>query len=155
GSGERLAGSGAVNGKVIVLAGGQVSPGASPGVVSTTTGDVVLQSGATYVAEINGASPGDEYDQINVQGSVEISAAELSLSGGAFHPGTGTVFTLIENDGADGIQGQFAGLAEGATIRFGGIEATISYKGGAGQNDVTLTVTDQLKIIRTNTPDVG
>src|SRR4030095_8031776 len=42
---------------------------------------------------------------------------------------------------------------EGATVRFGGIEATISYVGGTG-NDVTLTVTD-LKIIRSITPDAA
>jgi hypothetical protein len=66
-----------------------------------------------------------------------------------FRPPDGTVFTLIANDGVDPISGIFfdAGgnpLGEGATLRFGGIEATISYSGGAGGNDVTLTVTDAI-----------
>ena len=58
---------------------------------------------------------------------IDISGAVLSLSGGSFRPAIGTVFTLIENDDAgDGVRGQFAGLGEGGTVRFGGIEATIS-----------------------------
>jgi hypothetical protein len=39
-------------------------------------------------------------------------------------------------------------------VRFGGIEAAISYVGGTG-NDITLTVTDQLKIVRTIAPDAA
>ncbi|HZN33975.1 MAG TPA: hypothetical protein VFB80_09160, partial [Pirellulaceae bacterium] len=38
----------------------------------------------------------------------------------------------------------------GAIVRFGAIEAKISYEGGPLGNSVTLTVTDQLKIVRTN-----
>ncbi|MCI0359098.1 MAG: hypothetical protein L0211_11520, partial [Planctomycetaceae bacterium] len=153
GSGEKLAGSGAVSGNIVVLAGGVVTPGASPGVVSTLAGNVTLLGGAIYVVEVNGLLPGTGYDQINVQGAVDVSGAVLSLAGGSSRPPTGTIFTLIENDGSDEITGQFQGLAEGATVRFGGIEATISYKGGTG-NDVTLTVTD-FRIIRTIPPEAG
>jgi hypothetical protein len=154
GNQERLAGSGAVNGNIVVLSSGQVSPGASPGVVSTVTGNVELFANSIYLAEIDGIRAGEQYDQINVQGTVDVSGAVLSISGGRFRPPTGTVFTLIENDdaggAADAVKGQFAGLSEGATVRFGGIEATISYVGGSG-NDITLTVTE-LKLIRTVTP---
>lgn len=155
GNQERLAGSGSVSGNIVVLAGGQVSPGASPGVVSTAKGDVVLFANSIYLAEIDGIRPGDQYDQINVQGTVDVSGAVLSISGGRFRLPTGTVFTLIENDDAGGVAdrvtGEFLGLREGATVRFGGIEATISYVGGSG-NDITLTVTD-LRLIRMLTPD--
>jgi len=151
GSGERLAGFGAVDGNIVVLAGGSVTPGASPGVVSTSTGNLTLFADSIYFAEVNGSLPGAGHDQINVQGGVDLNGAVLTLSAGSFRPRTGDIFTLIENDGSDSVAGQFRGLAEGATVRFGGIEATISYKGGTG-NDVTLTVTD-LRIIRSPTPD--
>ncbi len=158
GSGERLAGFGSVRGNVIVLAGGTVTPGASPGAVSTQNGDVQLLAGSIFLVEVNGTVPGGEFDQLRVQGTVDVSGAVLGLSGGSFRPPTGTVFTLIENDDSAGVRdqvtGQFFGLAEGATVRFGGIEATISYVGGTG-NDVTLTVTDNLKIIRNPAPDVA
>jgi autotransporter-associated beta strand protein/ELWxxDGT repeat protein len=159
GSGERLAGFGAVNGDIVVLAGGSVTPGASPGIVSTSTGNLTLLADSIYAAEVTGFDPGDGYDQIRVQGTVNLNGAVLSLGGGSsssFRPQAGTVFTLIENDGADPVADPvfgdpFRGLPEGATVRFGGIEATISYVGGTG-NDVTLTVTE-LKIIRTLSPD--
>jgi hypothetical protein len=145
-----------VNGNVIVLPGGEVSPGSSPGIVSTARGDVVLLGGAIYVADVNGTLAGAQYDQINVQGTVTVSGAILALAGGSFRPSDGTVFTLLLNDDAGGIAdpvvGQFVGLAEGATLRFGGIEATISYVGGTG-NDITLTVTDRLRLVRTISPD--
>jgi autotransporter-associated beta strand protein len=154
GNHERLSGSGAVSGNIVVLAGGMVSPGASPGVVSTLKGDVVLFADAIYLAEIDGTRAGAQYDQINVQGTVDVSGAVLSISGGRFRPPTGTVFTLIANDDAGGVvdrvSGEFRGLPEGATIRFGAIEAKISYVGGSG-NDITLTVSD-LRLIRSLTP---
>jgi autotransporter-associated beta strand protein len=157
GSGERLAGFGAVSGNIVVLSGGSVTPGASPGTVHTAKGDLMLLANSTYLAEVSGIRPGSQHDQISVQGTVNLNGAVLSLSGGAFRPPTGTIFTLIANDDGGGVpdrvQGHFFGLPEGAAVRFGGIEATISYVGGTG-NDVTLTVTD-LKIIRSLTPDAA
>jgi autotransporter-associated beta strand protein/ELWxxDGT repeat protein len=154
GSGERISGSGSVSGNVVVLAGGMVTPGSSPGVVSTATGNVVFFADSIYIADISGPLAGDEYDQINVQGTVNVNGAVLNLAGGTYRPPLGTVFTLIENDdGGDQVVGQFRGLPEGATIRFGAVEATISYIGGEGKNDVILTVTDEFKIVRTITPD--
>jgi pyruvate/2-oxoglutarate dehydrogenase complex dihydrolipoamide acyltransferase (E2) component len=117
----------------------------------------MLLANSTYVVEVNDVAevneflPGLDYDQINVQGTVDVTGAVLSISGGSFRPDTGTIFTLIENDNADPIEGRFAGLSDGATVRFGGIEATISYFGGTG-NDITLTVTE-LKIVRSIAPD--
>jgi hypothetical protein len=158
GSGERLAGSGAVDGNVVVLSGGQVSPGASPGALGTDAGDVTLQPGAIYTSEVNGLAPGTQYDQVNVEGDVTVDGAVLQLEGGRFQPPKGTVFTLISNDGADPVQGTFRdsqgrALTEGATVKFGGTTAKISYVGGPGGNDVTLTVVDSV-FVRNQTTDV-
>jgi hypothetical protein len=62
---------------------------------------------------------------------------------------------LIVNDGTDPIIGRFASpsgqlLDEGATVRFGGVDAVISYVGGDGGNNVTLTVSG-FRFIRTTT----
>jgi hypothetical protein len=52
------------------------------------------------------------------------------------------VFTIINNDGADAVVGTFAGLAEGSLVTTGGHQFRISYVGGTGANDVTLTLAD-------------
>jgi len=59
----------------------------------------------------------------------------------------GTAFTIVDNTAASTtpINGTFAGLAEGATVSAkdasgNTVAFTISYKGGTGANDVTLTV---------------
>ena len=145
GAGDQLSGSGAIAGNVIVRAGGQVSPGSSIGVVSTDVGDVRLLENAIYIVEIGGAQPGTQYDQLSVQGTVDVEGAILSLSG-QFRPAAGTKFTLIDNDGNDAVNGRFrsatgALLGEGSTVRFGGIEARLSYADGNAGNDVTLTMT--------------
>src|SRR5581483_6213045 len=72
--------------------------------------------------------------------AVTLGGATLALHLPAgFDPDTDTVFTLIDNDGADAVSGTFAGLAEGATFTVGRFTFKISYVGGTG-NDVTLTV---------------
>src|SRR6185436_1367074 len=52
----------------------------------------------------------------------------------------GQVFTIIDNDGNDLVAGAFTGLPEQATFTIAGKTVRISYAGGAGGNDVTLTV---------------
>lgn len=76
-------------------------------------------------------------------GTVTLGGGTLSLgpayTGGAQFVPSGTVITLIDNDGTDPVAGAFAGLPEGATLRARtGQRFRISYTGGSG-NDVTLT----------------
>jgi autotransporter-associated beta strand protein len=157
GTGDRLAGSGAVSGNIVVLSGGLVSPGASAGALTTNIGDVNLFPGSTYLVEIVGLQPGTQYDQLIVSGSVSVTGATLGLAGGGFRPPDGVVITLIANDGADPVVGRFFDgsgnlLDEGAMVRFGGVEAVVSFQGGPGANDVILTVTG-FRFIRTSTGD--
>jgi autotransporter-associated beta strand protein len=134
-SGGTLAGNGAVG---PVSNGGIVSPGASPGVL-TINGNYTQLSGGALAIELNGMTVGTQYDQLSVNGTVNLSGATLAATlGSGFNPGVGAMFTIIDNDGTDAVTGTFAGLAEGAVFSIGGQAFSISYSGGTG-NDVVLT----------------
>jgi fibronectin-binding autotransporter adhesin len=132
--GGTLAGTGTV-GPIIPQLGGKVSPGSSPGILNS--GSVSLNAASTLVAELNGTTPGTQYDQLNVTGTVDVGGAALNATIG-FAANPGTSFTIIQNDGSDPVQGTFAGLPEGSTLAIGGQGFQITYKGGDG-NDVVLT----------------
>lgn len=134
-SGGTLAGSGSISGAVTVASGGKLTPGNSPGQIST--GNLTLSSGSTTSFELNGTTAGTQYDQINVTGTVDVSGANLSTNVG-FTPSRGDSFALILNDGSDAVTGTFSGLAEGATFTAGGRIFQISYTAGDG-NDIVLT----------------
>ena len=90
---------------------------------------------------------GVDYDQLSVNGGVDLNAD--SGAGGIldpicrFVPNPGDSFLVLDNDGTDAIEGEFAGLPEGAI--FDAVCDTeivpfqITYIGGDG-NDVVLTV---------------
>jgi fibronectin-binding autotransporter adhesin len=132
-NGTTLGGTGTTK-VVTAVAGGTVAPGQSPGIL--TTGSVNLVAGSIYSVEINGATLGSGYDQLNVVGGISIGAT-LSVSLG-YAPTPGTTFTIINNDAADAVTGTFAGLPEGSTFMVGGTTFVITYVGGTG-NDVVLT----------------
>ena len=131
-----LGGTGTV--AAVSASGGHVSPGLSPG--RLTTGSVDLDG--AFDVELNGSQAGTEYDQLDVRGTVNLRVAALALTVG-FTPPAETRFTIIANDGTDPVSGTFANLPEGGTIRAGGQTFTISYRGGDG-NDVVLTTTTQM-----------
>ena len=136
----KLGGSGTVGGPVNINSGGSVAPGNSAGILNT--GNVGFGGGSTFAVEINGATAGSGYDQLNVTGTVALGNATLALSG-THAPVAGQQFTIVSNDGADPITGTFSGLAEGATINnFLGssLNASITYAYGTNNNDVVLTV---------------
>ena len=133
--GGTLGGSGTV-GDVLVAANGALAPGASTGILHT--GNLSLAAGADFLVELAGAAAGTGYDQAAVTGTVDISGASLAVSTlGGFHTSIGEIFTIIANDGADSIIGQFAGLAQGATFVAADSKFQINYSGGDG-NDVAL-----------------
>jgi autotransporter-associated beta strand protein len=138
-----LRGTGRVD-AIVAQNGSTVSPGLSPGVI--TTGPLSLHNGATFFVELQGQTAGAGYDQVRVAGGVELNGAHLTLVVG---PSLGSPFgqyRLIDNDGADPVAGTFAGLPEGATIVAAAEDAaefTISYRGGDG-NDVVLTAAGEV-----------
>lgn len=124
---------------------GTLAPGSSPGLI-TVDGDAVLAAGETFEVEIDGTEPGDgagKHDQLSATGSVVIEAGvELLITAlNSFTPVAGQEFTIISRTGGSGT---FNGLAEGATVSTdflgSGLTATISYAGGASNQDVVVTV---------------
>ena len=111
------------------------------------TGAVTFNAATTYIADVLTPTTAT-----NLQGnaSFNLGGAILSLSSVAAGLAVGNTFTIIDNTAATGtnlITTTFAGLPEGATLS--AIDAsgntvvfTISYIGGTGANDVTLTVSN-------------
>ena len=119
----------------------------APGDVGTTgvlhTGALRFNSHVTLAEQIGGATAGTGYDQLDVTlsaaGAVTLADATLNLSVvNGFTPANGQTYVIINNEGSSAVVGQFAGLAEGATVTLGGVQLTLSYHGGDG-NDVTLS----------------
>jgi fibronectin-binding autotransporter adhesin len=130
-----LGGTGTVGGAT--ASAGSVAPGVNLGILKT--GNLALAAGSNLRVDVNGATAGTNYDQVNVTGTVNLTGSQLVLQSAFGSPPTvGSTYTIISNDGADAVTGTFLGLASGATV-FGNATAfTISYTGGDG-NDVVLT----------------
>lgn len=139
-SGATLAGVGA-NGPVNNLSGGTINPGApTTGVGTLGTGNLDLDVGSTYVVNANLPSAGN-YDSLSVTGTVDITSSTLSVlpvAGFGAASMIGASVIIIANDGADAVVGEFAGLPEGSVVTLDGVNFTITYVGGDG-NDVALT----------------
>lgn len=140
GNGATLSGTG-TTGDVTVLNGGTLAPGNSPGVLST--GDLILQAGATLGIEIASATPGTGYDQVSLAGSATL-AGLLSIST-QYTPTAGSLFFILANDGTDAISGTFSNAPLDNTVyTFGSQQYRISYFGDSaslsftGGNDVVL-----------------
>lgn len=131
-----LAGTGNILGLVNVASGGTLSPGNGAGIISAD--DLTLAAGSTFAVDVNGATAGTQADQVAVSGTVNLNGATLAPTGTiASFPGQ--VITLISNGGTDPVIGTFANLPEGSSILINGQSFTVSYTGGTGNNDVTLT----------------
>ncbi len=132
-----LGGTGTVAGTVLVNGGGTVSPGTSPGIVST--GSVTMTPSSKLDIEVLNSTVGTGHDQLKVTGTVNLGGATLNVNaiGATLTPGVPLV--IVDNDDTDAVTGTFAGLPEGAAVLggVGGPIFQISYKGGTG-NDVVL-----------------
>jgi fibronectin-binding autotransporter adhesin len=136
-TGATLGGIGEITAPVTIASGGTLSPAGSSATGILGTNNLLLSAGGTFGVQVNGGTAGNEYDQVDVTGTVSLNGALLSALGTiALTPGQ--VITLIANDSNDAVVGTFAGLAEGAVVPINGINFVISYVGGDG-NDVTLT----------------
>ncbi|BAN47411.1 Ig-like domain-containing protein [Metapseudomonas resinovorans] len=146
-SGGTLAGTGTLGGNVTVNSGGLLSPGNAGAGSLTINGNLQMNAGSVLAVEIDGTTAGTQYDQVVVNGAVNVSGAILSATHG-YASGLGDVYTIISNDASDAVTGSFSGLAEGGTLTAGGNSTvlTASYIAGTG-NDFTLTAP-------TNTPPV-
>lgn len=136
-NGGRLLGAG--TGGAIVVNGGTVAPGFSPGTLHSTGSLVFNAASAIYEVEINGTTPGTDYDQLTAGGSVAINAGTLNVTAG-FAPPIGSQFTIISKTSGGQVTGAFTGLPEGAVFQASnGAVFQINYNAGSGGNDVVLT----------------
>ena len=132
-----LVGSGTVG--HLSSVGGTVKPGGSGTAIFNATGGVAFDSNTFVDFNVNGATAGTSYSQLNVAGTVDLGSSALNvLLNAAFTPIAGTHFTLINNDGSDPVVGTFSGLPEGSALTLNGRSYHLSYVGGTG-NDVVLT----------------
>lgn len=147
GAAARVGGTGTLGALTVTT--GSVSPGGvasgSTGILST--GSLTLTALAAYQAAVNSAAAGGGYDQLNVTGAVTLDGAlNLSVGGGLVN---GDLLFILANDGADAVNGTFAGLAEGALFSAGGLQFQITYQANydsavpannsfTGGNDVAL-----------------
>lgn len=145
-AGATLKGSGGAA-SITVAPGGVLAPGHSPGCISS--GNMVLDG--TYQVELAGATACTEYDQTQVTGTVTLSGQLAVTLLNNFEPAMNAVFTIIENDSNDPVNGTFSDLLEGGSITIGNNVFKISYVGGDG-NDVTLTAQKLPGLPKTGSP---
>ena len=128
-SGGSLGGAGIIGQTAVT--GGTVAPGNSPECLYPD-GALSFNAASTLAIELDGTTQCSQYDKVAASGAVTLGSATLSLDPG-FTPAVGTVFTIVEGSS---VSGQFAGLANGATVTANGVNFRINYLPGS----VTLTV---------------
>uniref|UniRef100_UPI00292FD718 beta strand repeat-containing protein n=1 Tax=Pedobacter nyackensis TaxID=475255 RepID=UPI00292FD718 len=143
GSGAILGGTGSIFGTgsintLTVGNGGKLAPGNGPGML-TINGNLSMVSGSALEVEINGITAGSLYDQVIVNGDVNVSGVSLLASHG-YTAGDADPYILVKNNGTNAITGTFNGLAQGATLTAAGngTMLTASYIGNDG-NDAVFT----------------
>src|SRR5262249_23754127 len=91
-----------------------------------------------FSVDLNGATtPGGDYDQLNVNGSINLTGAALQLNVG-YSPTVGDSYTIIHNGTGASITGTFDGLIEGGYLVASGHLFQITYNGN-GNHDVVIT----------------
>jgi len=128
-------------GDLTLSPGGTGSVGVAKSGVDVSVGTLAFAEGADLSIVLNGTTVDTQHTQLNVVGQVNLTGADLVLSG-MYSPRPGDTIVIVNNDGTDPIIGTFRGLPEGSQFFnfFGsGLYATISYTGGTG-NDVVLLV---------------
>ncbi len=133
-----LGGTGSVA-SVYVASGGALSPGLSPGVL-TTSGNVTFEPGSTFEVELLGSLSG-QYDQLLMAGTATLTLGGATLSVIAPNPlPYGTIFPIISGWGSID-SSTFDTLADGDTFVAGANTFQINYGTLSGySDDVTLTV---------------
>jgi fibronectin-binding autotransporter adhesin len=125
---------------------GFVEPGeqaVSPGILTITDG--YTQSGGSLYIRLNGTTLGTQYDQLVVNGPINLqSSAALSVFPG-YSAKVGDSFVILHNADNKAINGTFAGHPDGSEFTVGKTTYQIAYEQKSGSkvtgNDITLTVT--------------
>jgi autotransporter-associated beta strand protein len=130
--------------------------------IMNATGAVALDSGSTFLFDIEGTTPGAAngdggHDQLRItgNGSLDLGNARLELNFLGFQPQTGQTFVLVQNDTPNPNSGQFSHPERpGQPIRqfepfvLGGRTFLIDYEGGSARNDIVLFVLNTPPMVR-------
>src|SRR4029079_10828463 len=81
---------------------------------------------------------GTDFDQLIVNGTVNLGGVNLSTAGSTISAAQGDTLRLIDNDSTDAVAGTFAGIADGDVILINGQPFFVNYDGGTG-NDVVIS----------------
>lgn len=139
----------AVTGNVIINKVKGWSPGNPNTDVTVGASNFLLFSSDSRLnIQINGLTPNVSYQQLTVQGRINLNGTNLSFNGSSYTTIGNESFTIINNDGTDAVLGIFNGLPEGGVISNflnAGLDAFITYNGGDG-NDVVITVKEPLRL---------
>ena len=123
-------------GQVMVDTGGTATAGNSPGILGANR--LQMNPGSRLLIEVFGTAPGTGHDQVFVDQTASIGGASLELEFEDYVPPAGAVVTILRNDSATPVVGEFQGLPDGSLSTVNGRAFRINYAGGDG-NDVTLT----------------
>jgi autotransporter-associated beta strand protein len=132
-----LGGYGTVGSVYLNSIGALVSPGESSGILTCSNFNAGATPAGALRVELNGATPGTGYDQVNARGTVSLTGLSLNASLN-YNSASNDTFTIVNNDGSDAVTGTFTGLPEGKKLYVGKELFQISYAGGSG-NDVVLS----------------
>lgn len=129
----------------------------APAGVLMIWGGAAFADGEGFAVEIGGTTPGTDHDQLDAFESVTIGdnvwLTVTAVNG--FVPTAGDSFTIIVRDGGSGT---FLNLPEGATISNflgSGLNATITYVGGDGDDVVLTAVAVPTTLVVDNTGDIS
>jgi autotransporter-associated beta strand protein len=134
-NGGTLGGNGTV-GDIKPIAGGVISPGAGTGAFGAYK--ATWNAATTLSMELNGLSPGIDYDQYFANAALDLGSSKLVLAAG-FDPAPGESFMIIRNVSGEPVSGTFAGIPEGGYVSAPGARVfALTYAGGDG-DDVVVT----------------
>jgi autotransporter-associated beta strand protein len=131
-SGAVLAGTGTISGAVTVNSGGTLAPG-DGGTAILNTGALTFAAGSNLDIALTGNTAGTGYSQVNVSGAATLTGSNLILSG-TRSGHDGTALTVLASTSA--VTGTFTGLAQSGIVSNNGVNYTINYTGGGGDNIV-------------------
>ncbi|MBE8719267.1 beta strand repeat-containing protein, partial [Sphingobacterium pedocola] len=140
-SGATLTGNGGtVGGTLTVNSGGTLSPGGSSIGSLKINGGLNMATDAMLNVQINGVTAGTGYDQVIVEGTVNLTEEPTLDVMQGYDPDQGDVYLIIVNNSSGAIANAFHLLSEGGSIVAAGNGKVLkaSYMGGTG-NDFTLT----------------
>lgn len=146
-TGGTLGGNGTV-GSISDLS-GHVKPGVNTYGVLKCGGFLTHAPGNVFQIEINGTTPGLDYDQLDVAGGVTLLGGTLQIAMN-FTGAVSNEYVIVRNDGSDPVTGTFVALPQGGPIAANGVAFEINYHGGDG-NDIVLIQ----KNLATGGPQLG